>query len=377
MFSLAVIVVVGFFAYLHQYENGLIVTGMSDQVSWGIYIASFTSLVGVAAAAIMLVIPAYIFKDEKIKQVVVTAEGLAIAACVMSLLFVIVDLGRPERFWHLLPFVGEFNFPASMLAWDVLALNAYLLLTIVISFHLLYSKYKGVRPNYKIYFPLIMISIISAISIHTVTAFLFSSNVARPFWHTAILAPRFIASAFCAGPAFFVLSLKVMRFSKIYQLPPPSMDRLIIIITVALQINLFFLFAELFTDFYHSTGHNLSAQYLFFGLGAKRALVPWIWTAIFLNVSAVIILMIKKLKEKQTFLILACVFLIVGVWIEKGMGLIVPGFVPTPLGEVYQYTPTITEVLVSMGIWAVGLMLYTILAKVSIKLELGEIGQIR
>ncbi len=373
---LSVIALSGIGAYFYQFQQGLVVTGMSDQVSWGIYIGSFTSLVGVAAAAIMLVIPAYIFNDKQTKEVVIMAEGLAIAACVMSLLFVIVDIGRPDRFWHLLPIVGEFNWPNSLLAWDVLVLNGYLGLTLMISVYLLYNMYMGTQPNKKFYIPLLLFSILAAISIHTVTAFLFSSNVARTFWHTAILAPRFIASAFCAGPAFFLLSLKIMRTLGVYTLHEQSERRIVLIITVALQVNIFFLFAEVFTEFYHPTEHNTSAAYLFFGLGAKKALVPWIWTAIFLNISAALIFMIRKLKKNTYLQTLACVALLIGVWIEKGMGLIIPGFIPTSLGEVYEYTPTMIEVIISMGIWALGLMIYTFLAKVAAAIEHGNLRKL-
>ncbi|MBC8259134.1 MAG: polysulfide reductase NrfD [SAR324 cluster bacterium] len=369
---LAVVALFGASAYLQQLQQGLVVTGMSDQVSWGIYIASFTSLVGIAAAAIMLIIPAYIFHDMDIKEIVIPAEGLAIAACVMSMMFVLIDLGRPDRMWHLLPYIGRFNFPKSMLAWDVLVLNVYLFLTMIISVYLLFSKYKGKEPKFSIYFPLVILSIFSALSIHTVTAFLFSSNVARSFWHTGLLAPRFIASAFSAGPAFFLLTALVMRYTKVFPVKEIAIKRLTTIITIALEINLFLLLAEVFTEFYHQTEHSASAAYLFFGLGGKTALVPWIWSSVFLNISALVIFVLP-LKKNTIFLALACLFLVVGVWIEKGMGLVVPGFIPTPLGEVYEYTPTFIEVQISMGVWAIGLMLYTILAKISIAVNLERI----
>ncbi|MBT3214519.1 MAG: polysulfide reductase NrfD [Deltaproteobacteria bacterium] len=369
---LTVVALIGASAYLQQFQQGLVVTGMSDQVSWGIYIASFTSLVGIAAAAIMLIIPAYIFHDMDIKEIVIPAEGLAIAACVMSMMFVLIDLGRPDRMWHLLPFIGRFNFPKSMLAWDVLVLNVYLFLTVIISVYLLFSKYKGKEPKFSIYFPLVILSIISALSIHTVTAFLFSSNVARSFWHTGLLAPRFIASAFSAGPAFFLLTVLVMRYTKVFPVKDIAIKRLTMIITIALEINLFLLLAEVFTEFYHQTEHSASAAYLFFGLGGKTALVPWIWSSVFLNISALVIFVLP-LKKNTIFLTLACLFLVVGVWIEKGMGLVVPGFIPTPLGEVYEYSPTFIEAQISMGVWAIGLMLYTILAKISIAVNLERI----
>lgn len=373
MTLLTVIVFLGFAAYIRQFQHGLIVSGMSDQVSWGVYISNFTFLVGVAAAAVMLVIPSYIFRDEMIKEVVLLAEGLAVAACIMCILFVTVDLGRPDRIWHMLPFVGEFNFPQSLLAWDVFVLTGYLFLSLTIPYYILFVRYKGGEPKHNVYFPGVLISIGWAISIHTVTAFLLSSNVARPFWHTAILGPRFLASAFSAGPAFFLLTLKFIRRYTDYPVSEKIFQRIAIIATVALQINLFLLFAEIFTEFYHQTDHTASALYLFFGIGGKTALVPWIWSAITMNVVAVLILSIEPLRNNSRLLSVACVLMVVGVWIEKGMGLIIPGFIPTPLGEVFEYSPTLIEVTVSAGIWAVGLIIYTLLAKAAIAIELGKV----
>ncbi|MBC8258770.1 MAG: polysulfide reductase NrfD [SAR324 cluster bacterium] len=373
MTLLTVVVFLGFAAYIRQFQHGLIVSGMSDQVSWGVYISNFTFLVGVAAAAVMLVIPSYIFRDEMIKEVVLLAEGLAVAACIMCILFVTVDLGRPDRIWHMLPFVGEFNFPQSLLAWDVFVLTGYLFLSLTIPYYILFVRYKGGEPKHNVYFPGVLISIGWAISIHTVTAFLLSSNVARPFWHTAILGPRFLASAFSAGPAFFLLTLKFIRRYTDYPVSEKIFQRIAIIATVALQINLFLLFAEIFTEFYHQTDHTASALYLFFGIGGKTALVPWIWSAITMNVVAVLILSIEPLRNNSRLLSVACVLMVVGVWIEKGMGLIIPGFIPTPLGEVFEYSPTLIEVTVSAGIWAVGLIIYTLLAKAAIAIELGKV----
>lgn len=373
--GLALVVLVGAFAYLGQVREGLIVTGMSDQVSWGVYISNFTFLVGLAAAAVMVVIPAYIFHDKGAKHVVLLAEGVAVAACVMCLLFVVVDLGQPIRFWHLMPVIGRFNWPQSMLAWDVIVLNGYLALNLGIPMYVLYSKFKGREPELKKYFPFILLSIFWAVSIHTVTAFLYSSNAARPFWHTALLGPRFIASAFAAGPAFIILAFQVIQARTEFRIESAEIRRLTLVATIAMQINLFMLGAELFTEFYSATEHSASAHYLFLGLHGHNALVPWIYTAISLELCAVAVLMIHPLREKRFIRNLALVAAIVGIWIEKGMGLIIPGFIPTPLGEIVEYFPTVTEVLVSLGVWAAGLIVFTVFAKPAIAIELGRLRE--
>ncbi|MBI4081629.1 MAG: polysulfide reductase NrfD [Candidatus Lambdaproteobacteria bacterium] len=371
--GLVAVIANGAYYYGQQLQQGLIVTGLSDQVSWGVYIANFTYLVGVAAAAVMLVIPAYIFDREDIKHVVLIGEGVAVAAVTMTILFVTVDLGRPDRIWHMLPLLGRFNFPQSMLAWDVLVLTGYLFLNLTIPFYMLFVKYRGGEPNFAVYFPGVLISIFWAISIHTVTAFLFSSNVARPFWNTAILGPRFLASAFTSGPALIVLALQVIDRFTAFKVHRPVIDFMALIITVSLQINLFLLGVEFFTEFYFPTEKGIASHYLFFGVNGFNALVPWIWTAFGFNVVAAFILTIHPLRARRALLNVACALAIVGVWIEKGMGLIIPGFVPTPIGEMFNYSPSQVEVFVSLGIWAAGLLVFTILTKIALPIELGTL----
>ncbi|MGK5094830.1 NrfD/PsrC family molybdoenzyme membrane anchor subunit [Deltaproteobacteria bacterium TL4] len=362
----------GIYCYVQQFHYGALhTTGLGEEVPWGIYIANFAFLVGIAAAAVMLVIPAYIFHHQEIKNVVILGKMIAVAACIMCILFILSSLGRPDRLWHILPFIGRLNIPNSMLAWDVIVINGYLILNIIIPFYILYSKYMGGEPKTKIYYPGVLISIGFAISIHTVTAFLFSSNVSRPFWHTSILGPRFLASAFTSGTALMIITLQVIRSQTKFKVDEAVIEVLAIITAISLQISLFLLAVELFTDFYSQTQHASSIQYLFFGLEGHASLVPWIWTAVVLNVTAVIILSIHKLRENLKLLNVACVLVMVGIWIEKGMGLVIPGFIPTPLGDIVEYTPTFYETGVCIGIWSIGALIFTALAKVAIPVEMG------
>jgi Ni/Fe-hydrogenase subunit HybB-like protein len=372
---LCAIIALGGLNYAQQLRLGLVVTGLSDQVSWGFYISNFAFLVGIAAAAVLLVIPAYIFERKDIKGVVLLGEGIAVAAVIMAMLFVVVDLGRPDRMWHMIPVIGRFNFPLSLLAWDVVVLFGYLVLNLAIPFYILYSKYRGTEPELNLYFPFIVLAIFWAISIHTVTAFLFSANPARPYWHTALLGPRFIASAFVSGPAIMIVIFQVMRKISSFPVKQSVIDLLAIIMTFALQINLFFVVAELFTDFYNEGAHAASIRYLFLGLHGFASLAPWIWIALLFNVIAVIILTIHPLRRNMVTLNFACALSFVGIWIEKGMGLVVPGFIPTPLGEIFEYSPTSVELGVSLGIWALGLLIFTLLAKFVIAVEQEQIHQ--
>lgn len=516
----------GLNAYLKQFVHGLVITGMTDQVSWGVYIANFTFLVGVAAAAVMLVIPVYIYRNEDLHDLVIFGELLAVAAIIMCLAFVTVDLGRPDRFWHLIPGIGKFNFPGSMLSWDVIVLNGYLILNVYICGYLLYCRYRNRKPERWFYIPFVFVGIFWAVSIHTVTAFLYVGLGGRPFWNSAIVGPRFLASAFTAGPALIILAMQIVRrvtsrepgsvsgisttgqrafttrpatqedwetlrryFTELHSVSPevqqevirtsvvmsgnagdcflrqgdvddkaffilkgcvvvqreedgrvritrsvgpgeqfgevsalhrgprtgtaiaeepttvlcmhadtlraliqtPEVhtvvesrmhERLLItdralltlrsIIQVAMLINVFLLLNEVFKEFYTDSLHVASAKYLFTGLHGHHALVPWIWTALGFNVIALVILLLPASRSLR-WLDLACVLSIVGIWIEKGMGLVIPGFVPTPLGEMVEYSPTLNETLICLGIWALGLLCYTLFLRMAVPILQGRV----
>ena len=369
MLLLTVIVLTGVNAYCKQFAQGLVTTGMTDQVSWGMYVANFTFLVGMAAAAAMLVIPVYLYKNRELGDLVIFGELLAVSSIIMCLLFVVVDLGRPDKIHHLFM---RFNFPISILIWDVIVLNGYLLLNIYICGYLLYCLYRKRAPSRAFYIPFVFIAIVWAVSIHTVTAFLYVGLGARPFWNSAIIAPRFLASAFAAGPAFLVLTLQVISRASGYHIKEKALLTLKKIITVALTINMFLLACELFTEFYTESSHLASTRYLYFGLHGHSALVPWIWTSITMNTVALVI-MYLPISRSLRFINVACLLMIVGVWIEKGVGLIVPAFVPTPLGEMVEYFPTMNETLICLGIWAFGLLLYTIFVRITVPVLTGQL----
>ncbi len=371
---LAAAIALGLYAYTNQIRVGLGVTGMTDQVSWGLYIANFTFLVGVAAAAVMMVIPGYLYHHRAVKGGVLIGEMVAIGAVLMCLLFVVVDLGRPDRMWHMIPFLGRFNFPISVLSWDVVVLSGYLVLNLHVPGYLLYKRYLGETPSQHLYLPFVYISIVWAISIHTVTAFLYTGLAGRPFWNAAILAPRFIASAFCAGPAFIILILHIVRRRTAFELKDEIIRFLRQVVLIAGLINIFLLISEVFTEFYADSAHVASARYLFFGLHGYNSLVPWIWTSVVLNVVALLMLVSRRFERRGLVLSnLPLVMLITAIWIEKGMGLVIPGFIPTPLGEILEYLPTMNEVLVCIGIWGLGLLVMTLLIKHAVDIETGAV----
>lgn len=371
MTVLTCIALVGVHAWADQVVHGMAVTGMHDHVSWGLYISHFTFFVGVAAAAVMMVIPAYLYHDHEMHDAVIVGELLAIAAIVVCLLSVVVDLGRPDRFWHMIPGLGRFNWPISMLTWDVIVLNGYLMINLFIVAYLLWCRWAGREPVKRLYLPFVFLSIAWAVSIHTVTAFLYSGLGGRPFWNTALLAPRFLASAFVAGPAFIVVALMVVQRLGSYPFGDKPIAFLVRLIRVTALINLFMLGAECFTVLYSGSSHAGSLRYLLFGLHGEDGLVPWFWSSVAMNVVAAGMFLWPGLLRHRRLLAAACILTFLGIWIEKGMGLIVPGFIPSTLHEVVEYVPSLTEWKVTAGITAAGLLIFTLLLKIALPILSG------
>jgi Ni/Fe-hydrogenase subunit HybB-like protein len=365
MCALTAVCFVGLNAFAHQLVHGQGLTAMTDHVSWGMYIGNFTFAVGLAAGAVMMVIPAYLYRDKEMHDVVIVGEILAIASVVVAISFVVVDMGRPDRLLHMVPFIGRFNWPISMLTWDVVVLNGYLVINLHVVGYLLYQRFLGRVPDPKVYLPVVLLSIVWAVSIHSVTAFLYSGLGGRPFWNTAILAPRFIVSAFVSGPAFIVLALQMIRRVTQFHVGDGAIRTLLNILRVTVILNLFLVGSELFTDLYTGGAHSASAHYLYFGIHGNHALVPWIWTALCFNCIAASIIVFIRPSHHMLLIDFACVLTLIGLWIEKGIGLIVPGFVPSTLHEIVEYLPNLHEWKVSLGIWAMGLMVFTVGLKIA------------
>jgi molybdopterin-containing oxidoreductase family membrane subunit len=290
----------------------------------------------------------------------------------MCILFVTVDVGHPERVWRLIPLVGSLNFPTSLLAWDVLVLGIYGLLNLFIVTYMLFKSYTGQEYNKRLIWPLILLSIPMAIGIHTVTAFLYNGLAARPYWNSSILAPRFLASAFCSGPAILLVLLQLLRSFTRFEIRSAAIWKIAELMAYAMFINLFLLGAELFKEYYSDTHHLLFHEYAFQGLNGKHAIVPFMWMAVALQVLAFVLFLIPRTRKSIVGLNLGCLAVYAGVYIEKGMGLVIPGFTPDTLGEIYEYTPSMTELMVTAGVFAVGFLLFTLMLKVAVPIALGE-----
>ncbi|MAF94389.1 MAG: menaquinol oxidoreductase [Rhodospirillaceae bacterium] len=362
---LLALVSMGVYSYSQQLTYGLTVTGMGRDVSWGVYIAQFTFLVGVAASALMVVLPYYLHNYKEFGKIVIIGEFLAVSAATICLLFVIADMGHPDRLFYVL----LYPHPKSMVFWDVQVLNGYLLINIVSGWTVLEAERKGVSPPNWVK-PIIYLSIVWAVSIHTVTAFLYAGTPGRHLWLTAVLAPRFLASAFAVGPSLLILISFILRKFADFDVGEKAIQKLTTIATYAAIANFFFVGAEFFTAFYSNIpGHKHSLEYLFFGLDGKYQLVPWMWFSMLVGITSVIILLYQQRRPSKKLLIAACSGIVVSLWIDKGIGLIIGGFVPSPMEEVVEYFPTFIEITVTIGIWAIGLLILTALLKVAVSVK--------
>ncbi|MFZ0962116.1 MAG: NrfD/PsrC family molybdoenzyme membrane anchor subunit [Terriglobia bacterium] len=365
--SLLVVIGVGFLFYLHQLDYGLGVTGMSRNVSWGLYIGQFTFMVGVAASAVMVVLPLYLHNHKEFARTAILGEFLAIAAVTVCMLFIFVDMGQPMRVLN----VMLYPHPTSLMFWDMVSLSGYLALNVTITLVTLHAEQQGVTPPHWIK-PVILLSIPWAISIHTVTAFLYSGLPGRFSWRTAIMAPRFLASAFAAGPALLILLCLLVRGLTGFDVGRKAIKTLAVIVTYAMIINVFFILMEFFTAMYsHVPELTEDFQNLYLGTLGHTSLLPWGRTSLVLMAVALLLLSLPATRRNERWLAAACIVTFISLWIDKGVCLVVSGFMPSPLGTITPYVPTPPEILISLAVWAVGALMITFFYKITLSVREG------
>jgi Ni/Fe-hydrogenase subunit HybB-like protein len=366
---LLVLMGIGFGCYLYQFKEGLRITGMSRDVSWGFYISQFTYLVGVAASGVMVVLPYYLHNYKAFGRITILGEFLAVSAVTMCLLFIFVDMGYPTRVMNVIMYPT----PNSILFWDMIVLNGYLFLNILVGWNVLAAERKGIQYQGWVK-TLVYISIPWAFSIHTVTAFLYAGLPGRHFWLTAIMAARFLASAFASGPALLILVCLIVRKVTRFDPGKEQIRTLGSIVAYAMILNVFFLLLEVFTAFYSRIpGHEHTFIYLFSGLEGHGRLVPWMWTSVGLALVALLILIIPATRRKEDTLAVGCAAVFISTWIDKGLGLVIGGFIPNPMEHVTEYWPTTPEVLITIGVWATGFFVMTVLFKIATAIK-GEVA---
>jgi [DsrC]-trisulfide reductase subunit P len=366
--ALLVVITIAFGFYLNQLSYGLGLTGMSRNVSWGLYIGQFTFMVGVAASAVMVVLPYYLHNHKEFARMTILGEFLAVASVTMCMLFVLIDMGKPMRLFNIFLF-PQFH---SVMFWDVVSLSGYLVLNITITLVTLHAEQQDVRPPHWIK-PVIFLSIPWAISIHTVTGFLYAGLPGRLAWRTAIMAPRFLASAFAAGPALLILLSFLLRRQTGYDVGRKAIDGLAVIVTYAMIINVFFIAMEFFTAMYsHVPGLTEDFQDLYLGTVSHTSLLPWGRSSIVLMAGALVLLVVPVLRRNEKSLAVACALVFSSLWIDKGVCMVVGGFMPSPLGTITRYVPTLPEATITLGVWAVGALMVTVFYKIALSVEIAK-----
>ena len=351
--------------FLGSDYGGMFLTGMSDAVAWGLYISFFVYWVGVAAAGIVFGLAAYAFGHKGFKKVAVLGEVQAIAAIVTVLLLIVVDIGRPIRAMILMPQLPNLH---SMLDWDFLVLSGYLVLNLI-GFLVTVHYYRRDLPlPAKFTVPFIIIAAPFAIGIHTVTAFISQALTARPIWNNPLLAPRYVATAFAAGPATLILALVLAeKYVKGFKVDPDVYKKTMIVVMGALVVGLYFTLSEAHELFWYTTEPLKKAQALelFYGYHLPYlAIMLWLWIA--LGVAAVILGLIPKVRNTRTGLLLISILTIIAVVNEKTLTIIVPGYIPDSLGRYIPYYPTPLEYAITLGVHAIGILVYLVLAKAAI-----------
>jgi molybdopterin-containing oxidoreductase family membrane subunit len=356
--------------FVLQMTEGLTVTAMSRDMPWGFYIAQLTFLVGVAASAVVVVLPYYLHDVREFGKLTIFGEFLAIPAVVVAMLFVFVDIGQPARVFNLFLYPS----PRSPMFWDSVALFGYLVLNLVIGWKTLQAERVGGDPPPWLK-PLIYLAIPWAISIHTVTAFLYSGLAARPFWLTAILTPRFLASAFAAGPALLILIILVVRRVSSFDPGDRALTKLAKIMGYAMVANVFLAALELFTAFYSGSPEHIAPWvFLYWSVdGAFAPVVPFMWLSFVLAVASIILIVRRRTYGNPNRLVPLAVMIFVSIWIDKGAGMMTGGLNPSPLGRYINYFPSLVEITMGVGLYAFGALILTVLYRITITVK-KEVG---
>jgi Ni/Fe-hydrogenase subunit HybB-like protein len=347
---LLVLLLAGIAAYGVQFQHGLGVTGLSRNVPWGLYISQFTFLVGIAASSVLLILPRYVHGKLDCAPLVIVGETVSIVALIEAMTFVLVDLGRPDRVLAIFLYPA----PTSLMFWDILTLTGYLLLCLTILTGSLLSPHGAHQAWLR---PLVLLSIPFAFGIHVVTALLYSGLAARGGWMSAILAPKFLATAFASGSALLLLLGSALTATRTLIVDRAAIARLAAIMTYALSASLLFSGLEAFTSLYSGIASSREhLHHLFVPDPENPGLAVGMLASTALSLVAIVVLLRPSFRRSPRLLYLASGAVLVSVLLEKGLVFIPSGFAPSALGEATDYHPSFIELLIACGIHAGGLL---------------------
>jgi Ni/Fe-hydrogenase subunit HybB-like protein len=354
-------------AYSRQRWFGLTVTGMGRDISWGLYNAQFAFVAGVAASAV-LVLSGYFRNRIEFAQTVLIGHLMAESATLTSMLFIIGDLGRPARILNMVFYPS----PHSLFFWDFLVVLVYFAVNLLIGWATMGAERKGVQPAAWVQ-KAASLSVPLAFIFLVVTAFFYAGLHGSSFWLMALFVPRFLASACASATALLILVTLVMKQMMGFDTGAEARDKLAVLTSYAGLGNIILLGIEFLTTFNGNMPVDREhLQYLYLGLAGNCQLVPWMWFSLIAGVASFAVMLVPALRKSTKWLVAASAGVVLSIWIDRSVGLMTGNFVPSPLGEIARYFPTSTEIFITLGLWSVGILLFTLLLKVFVAVKAGH-----
>jgi molybdopterin-containing oxidoreductase family membrane subunit len=358
---LAVGLLIGFASFIYQWSQGLGVTGLSNTITWGLYIVAFMFLVGISAGGLIVVAGAELAGSTRFEHINRLAVVCSVAAVATAAGTILPDLGRPQRAWKMIvqPHV------TSPLVWDMGVLSVYLAIGLIDLWIL--TRRPLPRRALRI---MAIVSLPVAILVHSVTAWIFGLLVARPFWNTPLLAPLFITSALVSGTALVVATGWVVERTTSFRVGSGVFDGLRRLLVWFVAADMFLLFTEVMTTLVSGDpAHRDQLDILLTG-----RLAPVFWAEILIGVAVPVVLLLSRASRRTSVLAGAAVLLLLGVLakrinilfaaeFEPLVGL-APGIPGGRSGQPFRpdevYLPTWVEAGVLIGMTAFFLTIVTI-----------------
>lgn len=299
---LVALMVIGFCAYVFQLTQGLCVTGMSNGVSWGLYITCFMFFVGLSAGGLIVASSAHVFHIESFKRVAMPAVITSTVCICCAGAFILIDLGGIQRIWNM--FV-HLNF-TSPLAWDMCVITTYLVINILDIVWLRRGDERKVQMLSYVALPV-------AILVHSVTAWIFGLEIAKEGWYSAIMAPIFVASAMDSGLALLLLALMGLNKSGVFKVENKLISSLAGLLAVCIAVDAFFIGCECLTMAYPGAKGAEALSVMAGGITA-----PFFWIEIIGGLLIPFLLMVfAKNRANMKLVGLACVLVVAGVFCKR------------------------------------------------------------
>ncbi|MBI2325109.1 MAG: polysulfide reductase NrfD [Chloroflexi bacterium] len=397
---LCAVIAVGVFAYVRQVQEGLIVTGMRDRISWGVYIASFVFFIGISHAGTLL---SAILRATKARwQLSVTrmAEFITVVALMVGALFPLIDLGRPDRILNVLLY-GRWQSP---LLWDVFAISTYLTgstlylyLPLIPDFALCRDRLGPSAPRWRRALftvlalgwrgtpaqrrlldraiTVMMIVIIPvAVSVHTVVSWIFAMSLRVPF-NTTIFGPYFVAGAIFSGIAAIIVLMAVLR--KLLHLEEwITRTQFVSLGYLMAAFTLIMGYANL--NEYVTHGYKMEEGFVFHFDQLMTGPFMWpFWTYVVAGIALPGLLVLNPRTRTIPGITVAAVLVLVTMWIERYLIVVAGLRVPVMPYEPASYVPSWVEVAILAAAFALFALLISVFAKVFPVISVWEVAEHR